>query len=80
MEELPDYEGDVRLVDVESEAVVEVSMNQRIVKEYKEKKMKHEAELTALAKKYGIQLLRAEVSEGAMDSFTKKMRHAGWLR
>ncbi len=59
MEELPDYEGDVRLVDVESEAVVEVSMNQRIVKEYKEKKMKHEAELTALAKKYGIQLLRA---------------------
>ena len=55
-------------------------MNQRIVKDYKEKKMKHEAEMTALAKKYGIQLLRAEVSEGAMDSFTKKMRHAGWLR
>lgn len=80
MEEFPEYEGDVRLVDVETESVVEVSMNQRIVKEYKEKKLKHEAELTALARKYGIQLLRAEVSEGAMDCFTKKMRHAGWLR
>lgn len=80
LEELPDYEGDVRLVDVESESVVEVSMTQRIIKEYKEKKLKHEAELTALARKYGIQLLRTEVSEGALDSFTKKMRHVGWLR
>lgn len=79
-EELPEYEGDVRLVDIESESVVEVSMNQRIIKDYKEKKLKHETELTALARKYGIQLLRAEVTEGAMDSFTKKMRHVGWLR
>ena len=79
-EELPNYDGDVRLVDVESEAVVEVSMNQTIIKDYKAKKLKHEAELTTLAKKFGIQLLRVEVSEGAMDSFTKKMRHVGWLR
>lgn len=80
MEELPEYEGDVRLVDVESGSVVEISMNQRIINDYKQRKMKHEAELTALARKYGIQLLRTEVAEGAMDSFTKKMRHAGWLR
>ncbi|MFS0688256.1 DUF58 domain-containing protein [Sporosarcina sp. 179-K 8C2 HS] len=80
LEELPAYEGDVRLVDVESGSAVEVSMNQRIIKEYKEKKLKHEAELAALARKYGIQLLRTEVSEGAMDCFTKKMRHVGWLR
>ncbi|MGN7388208.1 DUF58 domain-containing protein [Sporosarcina sp. SAFN-015] len=80
IEEFPEYEGDVRLVDVEKGSVVEVSMSQRIVKEYKEKKLKHEAGLSALARKYGIQLMRTEVSEGAMDCFTKKMRHAGWLR
>lgn len=79
-EEFPTYEGDVRFVDVENGSVIEVSMNQRIVKDYKEKKLKHEAELTALARKYGIQILRTEVSEGVMDSFTKKMRHAGWVR
>lgn len=80
MEELPEYEGDVRFVDVENGSVIDVSMNQKIVKDYKEKKLKHETELMALARKYGIQILRTEVSEGAMDSFTKKMRHAGWLR
>lgn len=80
MEQLPQYEGDVKLVDVESEAVVEVSITRRIVEEYTERKLKHEAEMLALANKYGIQLVRTEVSEGVMDVFTKKMRHVGWLR
>lgn len=80
MEELPEYEGDVRLIDVENEAFVEVSMNRRIVQEYNEKKSRHEAELRALANKFGIQLVRTEVSDGAMEVFTRKMRHVGWLR
>lgn len=80
MEQLPQYEGDVKLVDVESETVVEVSITRKIVEDYTERKAKHEAEMLALANKYGIQLVRTEVSEGVMDVFTKKMRHVGWLR
>lgn len=80
MEQMPTYEGDVRFIDVEDEAVVEVSLNRKIIQQYQEKKNRHEAELRALANKYGIQLVRTEVTEGVMDVFTKKMRHIGWLR
>ncbi|MDN4608955.1 DUF58 domain-containing protein [Sporosarcina highlanderae] len=79
-EEIPTYEGDVRLVDIENESVIEVSMTKRIVEDYTEKKRKHETQLTALANKYGIRLLRTETSEGVMDLFTKKMRQVGWLQ
>ncbi|MDW0111940.1 MULTISPECIES: DUF58 domain-containing protein [Sporosarcina] len=79
-EEVPTYEGDVRFIDVEDEAIVEVSLNHRIVQQYQEKKSRHEAEIRALANKYGIQLVRTEVTDGVMEVFTKKMRHIGWLR
>ncbi|MBD7983368.1 DUF58 domain-containing protein [Sporosarcina sp. Sa2YVA2] len=79
-EELPLYEGDMRLIDVENEAAVEVSMTRRVMQDYSEKKNRHEAELRALANKFGIQLMRTEVSDGAMDVFTRQMRHSGWLR
>ncbi|WP_339249425.1 DUF58 domain-containing protein [Sporosarcina sp. FSL W8-0480] len=79
-EEFPAFEGDVRLVDIENESVIEVSMTKKIVEDYIEKKRKHENELTALANKYGIGLIRSEVSEGVMDLFTKKMRQVGWLQ
>lgn len=79
-EEVPTYEGDVRFIDVEDEAIVEVSLNHSIVQQYQEKKSRHEAEIRALANKYGIQLVRTEVTDGVMEVFTKKMRHIGWLR
>lgn len=79
-EEFPLYEGDMRLIDVENEAAVEVSMTRRVMQDYSEKKNRHEAEFRALANKFGIQLMRTEVSDGAMNVFTRQMRHSGWLR
>ncbi|MBE1553627.1 DUF58 domain-containing protein [Sporosarcina limicola] len=79
-EEAPEYDGDVRFIDIESEAGVEVTVTRRAVQDYLEKKAAHEAKIAALAGKYGIQLLHAEVSEGFMETVTKKMRHAGWVR
>ncbi|MFJ7932981.1 DUF58 domain-containing protein [Sporosarcina sp. NPDC096371] len=79
-EEAPDYEGDVRFIDSESGAGVEVTVTRRAVQDYLDTKSAHETQLTALAGKFGIDLIRAEVSEGVMETVTKKMRHAGWLR
>ena len=79
-EEIPDYEGDVRLVDIESGDGVEVTVTRRAVQNYLDKKVEHETKLTALAGKFGIHLMRTEVAEGVMETVTKKMRHAGWLR
>ena len=79
-EELPDYEGDVRFVDIESGNGIEVTMTRHTVQAYLDKKAAHEAQLVALAGKYGIQLIRAELAEGVMETVTKKMRHAGWVR
>lgn len=79
-EEFPEYEGDMRLIDIENETSVEVSMTTRIIQDYNEKKIGHEAKLRALANKFGIQLVRTEVSDGAMEVLTKQMRHVGWLR
>lgn len=79
-EEKPEFEGDVRFVDIESEEGVEVTITNRSMKDYSTRKAEHEAYLLTLASKYGIRLLRAEVSDGIMETVTKKMRHAAWIR
>ena len=78
-EELPSYEGDVRLVDIESEDGVEVTMTNRSIRQYIEEKELHEGRLFTLAKKYGIKIIRGPVQVGVMTVMTKKMRQVGWL-
>lgn len=78
-EELPVFEGDIRFVDVESEDGVEVTITNHSVGQYHLEKEAHEAHLEILARKYGISLLRAQVSEGVMEILTKKMRRVRWL-
>ena len=80
LEETPHYKGDVRFVDIESGSEVEVTVTKHSVSKYIEEKSAHEGRLFTLARKFGISLLRTEVSDGAMETVTKKMRHAGWLR
>lgn len=79
-EEAPDYEGDVRFVDIESGDGVEVTVTSRSVGDYLKQKAVHEANVSALARKYGISILRCEVADGVMETVTKKMRHAAWIR
>ena len=55
-EEAPDYEGDVRFIDIESGNGVEVTVTRRAVRDYLEKNLEHEAQMIALAGKFGIQL------------------------
>lgn len=78
-EEDPSYEGDIRFVDIESGDGVEVTMVSRSRQQYLLQKEKHEAQLQALAGKYGIHLLRAEIQAGIMELMLKKMRSVGWL-
>lgn len=78
-EEFPSYEGDVRFVDIERGGSVEVTMTNRSIQKYVVEKEDHESRLSALAGKYGIRLLRAEVQDGVMKLMMKKMRYVGWL-
>lgn len=78
-EELPSYEGDIRLVDIESDDGVEVTMTNRSIRQYIEAKEIHEGQLFALAKKYGIQIIHGQVHMGVMTLMTKRMRQVGWL-
>jgi uncharacterized protein (DUF58 family) len=78
-EELPTFEGDVRLVDIESDDGVEVTMTNRSIGQYIEAKEIHEGKLFMLAKKYGIRLIHGQVQMGVMTLMTKKMRQVGWL-
>ena len=78
-EEAPGFEGDVRFIDIESEDGVEVTVTNRSVQQYMFEKEAHEARLMALARKYGIRLLRTPVQDGVMETLTKKMRHVRWL-
>lgn len=79
-EEAPHYMGDMRFIDIENKDEVEVTISNRTLQQYFEKKKIHEAKLVTLANKYRIRLLRAEVFDGVMETITKKMRHAGWIR
>lgn len=79
-EEQPTDEGDIRYIDIETAVEVEVTVTRRTIRQYMDTKKTHEANFVSLAAKYGIGLLRCEVSVGIMDTVTKKMRHIGWLR
>jgi len=79
-EEEPQLQGDIRLLDIETQQAVEVTMTTRSKQLYMDRKSEHESKFLSLAKKYGIQTVRAEVAEGTLNTVTKKMRHVGWVR
>ncbi|WP_080846475.1 DUF58 domain-containing protein [Cytobacillus gottheilii] len=54
IEELvPDYAGDLKLLDAENDSAVNVSMNSAILTEYKNRVRAHNTELELLCRKYG---------------------------
>ncbi|QTD42476.1 DUF58 domain-containing protein [Sporosarcina sp. Te-1] len=79
-EETPRLQGDIRLVDIETEQAVEVTMTTKSIQHYKDRKLEHELKFMSLAKKYGIHVIRTEVADGILDTIAKKMRQSGWLR
>lgn len=79
-EEHPHVEGDIKFIDIESEKEVDISISSQRIESYLGKKASHEAKMAAFCNRFGIQYLQARVKEGVMETVTKKMRHAGWLR
>ncbi|KXH79830.1 DUF58 domain-containing protein [Sporosarcina sp. HYO08] len=79
-EEHPQVEGDVKLIDIENEKEVDISISRQRIESYLNKKASHEAKMAAICNRFGIQYFHARVKEGVMETVTKKMRHAGWLR
>lgn len=76
----PAYQGDIRLIDSESEEVSEVTMIQSVETAYQLRQKKHQLRMMESAGKYGIGVLMTIPQTGPEDVFTIQMRRQGWVR
>lgn len=75
----PDYRGDLRMVDRETNVNVNVTISERVVDEYKQKRLKHQAELETLCRRYGIRLMPVNSNEGLMHVMFHQLLKANWV-
>lgn len=75
----PMYSGDVRMIDVETEERVNVSVSQRVLVDYEIKREKHQAELEAICRKFGILLMPVKSNDGIMHVLFHQLLRANWV-
>lgn len=76
----PDYQGDIRFIDSESEKISEVTMMQSVETAYQLQQKNHQLRMLESAAKYGIGMLMTTPQTGPEDVFTMQMRRQGWVR
>lgn len=75
----PLYSGDLQLIDKETENRLNVSVSQRVVKEYEHKRQKHFMELDALCRRYGIHTLKVETKDDISHILFHQMIRSNWI-
>ena len=75
----PLYSGDLQLIDQETENRLNVSVSQRVVKEYEHKRQKHFMELDALCRRYGIHTLKVETKDDISHILFHQMIRSNWI-
>jgi uncharacterized protein (DUF58 family) len=76
----PDYGGDLKLVDSENRAVVNVSMNQSIVADYEKRLKEHNKELEGLCRRFGGQYLLVSDEVALSSLLFQELPRRGLLR
>ena len=75
----PDLEGDLRLIDAEGGALVEITANSQAIKEYRKKLTEHcealEAECLRVGGRYG----KISSSSALKDVLNDRLKRQGWL-
>lgn len=75
----PAFLGDVELLDIESEKLVNVSITSATLQNYFDVKAAHEKQLDILCKKYGVAHVQLFVEEGFQQSFFQRLKKANWI-
>ncbi|HZH98068.1 MAG TPA: DUF58 domain-containing protein [Fimbriimonadaceae bacterium] len=75
----PDLEGDLRLLDAETGAVVEITANSLALKSYKENLAKHCEALEATCTRHGGRYALIRTDEDLADVISQKLKRQGWL-
>ncbi|WP_141431206.1 DUF58 domain-containing protein [Bacillus sp. 03113] len=76
---LPDFSGDVKLKDSETNAEVNVSVNQNLITAYQQRLQQHNKKLELLCLKYGITYLLVEDSKELSHLFFHEFPSKGLL-
>lgn len=77
---IPSYQGDMRLIDSESEQMSEVTMMPSVETAYELQQKRHQRLMLESAAKYGVSVLMTTPQTGPENVFTMEMRRNGWVR
>lgn len=80
MERAPLFQGDLRLIDEESSDSFNVTMSERALADFNQKRIAHLEGLQALCRQYGIQYLPAHMEDGAQNIVMHQLVKQKWIR
>jgi uncharacterized protein (DUF58 family) len=75
----PDLEGDLRLLDAESGAVVEVTANRDALKAYRDNLLAHNAALADACRRHGGRFVQVSSNEPLESVIRDRLRKEGWF-
>lgn len=75
----PDYSGDLRMVDAETDLKLNVTVSHKVLEEYKNKRAMHQAEIETLCRRYGIRLMPVNCDDGLMHVMFHQLLKANWV-
>lgn len=75
----PQARGDIRFVDEETEKAVNVTVGERTLKAYQEKREQHLRALEALCAKYGVRYLYIHAERGIHHALFQQLKEKKWI-
>ncbi|HWO76499.1 MAG TPA: DUF58 domain-containing protein [Bacillus sp. (in: firmicutes)] len=75
----PDYTGDWKLVDIEDHSVVEVSMQNRVLKEYEHRLHEHLKSIQLICQRKGIHYTLISANSSIEEIIFQQLKQTGWI-
>ncbi|KGX90786.1 DUF58 domain-containing protein [Pontibacillus marinus] len=75
----PNYAGDLKLIDVESSGERDISMNPRVIKQYRERFEEHTNQIKSFCNKRGIDLVPCLTSDSLEETIFSSLMKKGWI-
>jgi uncharacterized protein (DUF58 family) len=73
----PDLEGDLRLIDVESESAIEITATSGVLLEYQKRLQSHCEAIESACKRLGAWYVRVQNNQPLENTLLKQLRHVG---
>lgn len=75
----PPYSGDLKLVDIETRSVSEVSMKNKVIEQYKKRLKDHTTELEEACLKKGILFIQIGTNLSIEEIIFQQLKQRGWV-